>query len=32
MKNETDLRRGMELWDLRITYFNVIKTLPSFYM
>jgi hypothetical protein len=22
----------MEPWDLRITYFNVIKFLPSFYM
>ncbi len=32
MKNETTLGRGMEPWDLRITYFNVIKKIPSFYM
>jgi hypothetical protein len=28
MKNETTLGRGMEPWDLRITYFNVIKKIP----
>ncbi len=32
MKNETTLGRGMEPWDLRITYFNVIKKNLSFYM
>jgi hypothetical protein len=32
MKNETTLGRGMEPWDLKVTYFNVIKVLPSFYM
>jgi hypothetical protein len=32
MKNETTLGRGMEPWDLRVTYFNVLKVLPSFYM
>jgi hypothetical protein len=32
MKNETTLGRGMEPWDLRVTYFNVIKVLLSFYM
>ncbi len=32
MKNETTLKRGMEPWDLKITCFNVIKVLPSFYM
>ncbi len=32
MKNETTLGKGMEPWDLKVTYFNVIKFLPSFYM
>jgi hypothetical protein len=32
MKNETTLARGMEPWDLKVTYFNVIKVFPSFYM
>ncbi len=32
MKNESTLGKGMEPWDLRITYFNVIKIFPSFYM
>ncbi len=32
MKNETTLGRGMEPWDLRVTYFNVLRVLPSFYM
>jgi hypothetical protein len=32
MKNETTLGKGMEPWDLRVTYFNVTKVLPSFYM
>jgi hypothetical protein len=32
MKNETTLGKGMEPWDLKITYFNVIKFMPSFYM
>ncbi len=32
MKNETTLGRGMEPWDLKVTYFNVIKVLPTFYM
>ncbi len=32
MKNETTLGWGMEPWDLRITYFHVIKFLPLFYM
>ncbi len=32
MKNETTLGEGMEPWDLRVTYFSVIKVLPSFYM
>ncbi len=25
MKNESTLGRGMEPWDLKVTYFNVIK-------
>jgi hypothetical protein len=32
MKNETTLGRGMEPLDLKVTYFNVIKVVPSFYM
>ncbi len=32
MKNETTLGEGMEPWDLKATYFNVIKFFPSFYM
>jgi hypothetical protein len=32
MKNETTLGKGMESWDLKVSYFNVIKILPSFYM
>ncbi len=32
MKNETTLRRGMEPWELKVTYFNFIKVLTSFYM
>ncbi len=32
MKNETTVGRGMEPWDLIVTYFNVFKVLPSFYM
>jgi hypothetical protein len=32
MKNETTLGRGMEPWDLRVIYFNVLKVLSSFYM
>jgi hypothetical protein len=32
MKNEITLRRGMEPWDLKVTYLYVIKVLPSFYM
>ncbi len=32
MKNKTTLGRGMEPWDLRVTYFNVTKILHSFYM
>jgi hypothetical protein len=32
MKYETTLGRGMEPWDLKVTYFNVLKVLPSFYM
>jgi hypothetical protein len=30
MKNETTLGKGMEPWELRVIYFNVIKVLPSF--
>ncbi len=32
MKNEITLGRGMEPCDLKVTYFYVIKVLPSFYM
>jgi hypothetical protein len=32
MKSETTLGRGMEPHDLKLTYFFVIKVLPSFYM
>jgi hypothetical protein len=32
MKNETTLGRGMQPWDLRIKYFDVIKVLLSLYM
>ncbi len=32
MKNETTLGRGMEPWDLKVTYFNVIEILHSFYI
>ncbi len=32
MENETTLERGMEPWDLKVTYFQVIIVLPSFYM
>jgi len=32
MKNETTLGRGMEPWDLKVTYFNVIKILLAVYM
>ncbi len=32
MKNETTLQQGIEPWDLRVTYFYVIKVLPSFDM
>ncbi len=32
MKNETTLGRGLEPQDLKVTYFYVIKILPSFYM
>jgi hypothetical protein len=32
MKIKIALGKGMEPWDLRVTYFNVIKVLLSFYM
>ncbi len=32
MKNETTLGRGMAPCDLKVTYSNVIKVLPSIYM
>jgi hypothetical protein len=32
MENETALGKGMEPWDLKVTYFNFIEVLPSFYM
>ncbi len=32
MKNETTLGRGIEPWDLRITYFNVLTKFLSFYI